>query len=527
MSESSKLNLTRRSFILGGAAGLVGAGATAALSGCNRKKGGEGGGSAELTGAIAYTATDINPIANTTVLGRSVFWHISEGLYNIDFHTFKTYNGLAALSPTKVNDYTYDVILRDNAKFSNGAPVTTDDVIKSFKDNMKDEIFGSLLGFIKDVTAKDSKTVTFTLNYPFENLLEKRLAIVFIYPASMSKDELKSKPIGSGPWTLKTFDGNNGGRIEFGKNEYYEGKYAAPTDSMVWDCLLDNTSRTTAITDRTTLAMESVPDLNTGQITSSGATVDYVQGFSTCYFMFNCLKPPFNDVRVRQAINYAINVQSLIDVQLDGHATPATSFLPKSHPNYHKASTVYDYDPEKAKQLLAEAGQSNLNCVLTINNFWPKNLAPQIQSDLKAVGVNAELDVKTVQWNTLAESNSILPYDFMLTPGDPSQICDDVDLLMSFWYGDNAWMNGRSCWKKSAPEKWNELSNLMQRARESSSASTQQTLWNQCFDIIAENCPLLPFLHRELGTAYLGDKLSNFKPIATPGLSFLGASASE
>lgn len=178
--------------------------------------------------------------------------------------------------------------------------------------------------------------------------------------------------------------------------------------------------------------MESVPDLNTGQITSSGATVDYVQGFSNCYFMFNCLKAPFNDVRVRQAINYAINVQSLIDVQLDGHATPATSFLPKSHPNYHKASTVYDYNPEKAKQLLAEAGVPNLNCTLTVNNFWPKNLAPQIQSDLKAVGVNAELDVKTVQWNTLAESNSILPYDFMLTPGDPSQICDDVDLLISF-----------------------------------------------------------------------------------------------
>ena len=88
-------------------------------------------------------------------------------------------------------------------------------------------------------------------------------------------------------------------------------------------------------------------------------------------------------------------------------------------------------------------------------------------------------------------------------------------------------MNGRSCWKKAAPDKWNELSTLMQRARESSSASTQQTLWNQCFDIIAENCPLLPFLHRELGTAYLSDKLTNFKPIATPGLSFLGASASD
>ena len=88
-------------------------------------------------------------------------------------------------------------------------------------------------------------------------------------------------------------------------------------------------------------------------------------------------------------------------------------------------------------------------------------------------------------------------------------------------------MKGRSCWKKSDPGKYSELADLMQRARESSSSSTQQTLWNQCFDIIAENCPLFPMFHRELGTAYWADVLSGFKPISTPGLDFLGVRASE
>lgn len=198
MADSKRMNVTRRSFLLGGSAALAGAGL--AMSGCNHKKGGEGeGGGAEITAGVAYSDTQISPVANMSALGRAVLWHISEGLYNIDFHTFKTYNGLAALSPTKVNDYTYDVVLRDDAKFSDGNPVTPEDVIHSFKANIENETFSALLGFIKDVTKKDAKTVTFSLNYPFENLIEQRLAIVYIFPANQPANEIKSKPIGTGP----------------------------------------------------------------------------------------------------------------------------------------------------------------------------------------------------------------------------------------------------------------------------------------------------------------------------------------
>ena len=264
--------------------------------------------------------------------------------------------------------------------------------------------------------------------------------------------------------------------VEFVKNPHYDGKYIAPTDTMLWDVLTDNTSRTTALTDRTVLAMEAVPDINTGQITTSGASVGYAQGFSCAYFMFNCLKAPFNDVRVRQAFHYAVNYESLIDVQLDGHASPATSFLPINHPSYHRTSTVYDYNPDKARELLQQAGHESIDLTMIVNSNWVKNLAPQIQNDLKEVGINCELDIKSIPWNSLGESNDVLPYDVILTPGDPTQIGDDVDLIMSFWYGDNVWMNGRTCWKKADPANFNKLSTLMQKAREASDETTQQNL---------------------------------------------------
>ena len=142
--------------------------------------------------------------------------------------------------------------------------------------------------------------------------------------------------------------------------------------------------------------MEAVPEKSSEKITSKGAKVDYVQGFSCAYFMFNTLKPPFNDKRVRQAFHYAVNKQNLIDKNLDGHASASTSLLPGNHPNYHKASVVYEYSEDKAKQLLTEAGQSNINCTLTVDNEWVANLATDIKNDLAKVGINVELDVKPI-----------------------------------------------------------------------------------------------------------------------------------
>lgn len=81
--------------------------------------------------------------------------------------------------------------------------------------------------------------------------------------------------------------------------------------------------------------------------------------------------------------------------------------------------------------------------------------------------------------------------------------------------------------RKSNPQKLDELQSLMQRARECTSSSTQQSLWNQCFDIIAELAAIYPLFHRELGTAFLSDKLANFRPISTTGLDFLGVSSKE
>ena len=535
MEKPLKSPLTRRTFLAGSAVAAAAAGLT--LAGCggggSEEKPADNGGDAPqsdtpaaggtLTGAMAYTSTNVNPIGNSSALMLAATWHVFEGLYDLDLHTYKTYNALAAGDPVKVSDTEYEVTLRDGAKFSSGDAVTVDDVVNAFEKNMADATYGAFLEFIEGVKAKDDTTVTFTLKYPFESLLKGRLSVVKIFPASLTEDDLKTKPIGSGPWMYDTINGDDGGTINFVPNTNYDGKYKATADNMAWNITLDATARTTALQEATVQVMENVPDANADQLTAAGATVDYLQGFNQPFFMFNTLKKPFDDYRVRQAFFYAVNVDKLISNQMDGHAAAITSFLPEDHENYHKAATVYTYDPEKAKALLEEAGASDLSFTLLTNNNWVKDLAPQIKEDLSAIGVNCTIQEEKINWSALAPSDSELPYDVMLTPGDPTCFGNDPDLLMSWWYGDNVWTDGRSCWKKAADGKWAELQDLMQQARVADSAA-QQELWNQCFDLLAEQVPLYPLFHRQLATGYQDSMISGFEPIATTGLVFLGAS---
>ncbi len=517
--------LTRRGFLAGTAA--TGAVAALALSGCGSNSSSSASSAAEgstaaeaITAALNYSSTNYSPVGCSSALILAATWHVFEGLYDMDLHNYSPYTALASGEPVKVSDTEYEVSLRDGAKFSDGTDVTAADVVASFEANMADDTYGAFLSFISGVAAKDDKTVTFTLNYPFEPLLKGRLSVVKIFPASLSADQLKTTPIGSGPWMYDTINGDDGGRITFIPNENYNGTMPATCQSMDWNVLKDDTSRVTAITDGSVNAITDVPAANADQVSGAGAAVEDVPSFTLPFLMFNTKKAPFNDKRVRQAFFYAIDMDKLIANAMAGHAAAATSFLPEGYANYHRASTVYTYDTEKAKQLLAEAQQESISCELMVNNTWVAALAAQIKEDLAAVGIEATIKETAIDWASLAPSDDILPYDVMLTSGDPSCFGNDPDLLMTWWYGDNVWTQGRSCWNTTT--EWAGLQTLLQQAREAADTTQQQEIWNQCFDIIAEEVPIYPLFHKEVSTGYYSEKLEDFAPISTTGLVFLG-----
>ena len=532
--------LTRRAFVAGTAATAL------ALAGCSVEQpiepgpapadpaddnaptepvAAQSGVARTLTAAVAYEGSDPNPIGTSSGVFLAAGWHVFEGLYELNMHTYRAECGLAADAPVQIDDLEYEVTLREDTVFSDGSPLTSADVVNAFERNGESDLYGAFLSFITAVSAPDERTVRFKLNAPMGSVLQERLALVRVFPATLTDEELASKPIGSGPWCYETINAADGGRISFTANHRYTGPWPATCERMEWSVLLDDKRRTDELIDKDVMAMEAAPVVRAEELADAGATVEWVPGFNLPFLMFNCEKPPFDDVRVRQALLYAIDVDSLIGTYMAGHARAATSLLPDYFRHYHRAATVYSYDPEKARKLLAEAGVDELALTLRANDNWVSTLAPAIAEDWKAVGVTAEvvlLDTPALfaDLSTEPEAGTLLAFDVVLSPGDPSCFGNDADLIISWWYGDNVWTRARSRW--ATTPAFAEMAELLAEARSKTSEDEQQPLWNQCFDIIAAEVPLYPLFHRETATAWWTAQLDDYDPISATGLNFLG-----
>ena len=534
--------LTRRAFVAGTAATAL------ALAGCSVEQpiepgpapadpaddnaptepvAAQSGVARTLTAAVAYEGSDPNPIGTSSGVFLAAGWHGFEGLYELNMHTYRAECGLAADAPVQIDDLEYEVTLREDTVFSDGSPLTSADVVNAFERNGESDLYGAFLSFITAVSAPDERTVRFKLNAPMGSVLQERLALVRVFPATLTDEELASKPVGSGPWCYETINAADGGRISFTANHRYTGPWPATCERMEWSVLLDDTRRTDELIDKDVMVMvmEAAPVVRAEELADAGATVEWVPGFNLPFLMFNCEKPPFDDVRVRQALLYAIDVDSLIGTYMAGHARAATSLLPDYFRHYHRAATVYSYDPEKARKLLAEAGVDELALTLRANDNWVSTLAPAIAEDWKAVGVTAEvvlLDTTALfaDLSTEPEPGTLLPFDVVLSPGDPSCFGNDADLIISWWYGDNVWTRARSRW--ATTPAFAEVAELLAEARSKTSEDEQQPLWNQCFDIIAAEVPLYPLFHRETATAWWTAQLDDYDPISATGLNFLG-----
>ncbi|MBV7363329.1 ABC transporter substrate-binding protein [Actinomycetaceae bacterium TAE3-ERU4] len=473
-----------------------------------------------ITAQVAYASLKFDPTSTSGALPLAANWHVTEALFDLDMATFKTYPALAAGDPEKISDTEYKFTLRKDAKFSDGEPVTPADVVKSFDRTMKEgSLYLSMLDFIDKVEPSGDNAVVIKLKKPFPLFLQ-RLPLVHIVPAKATDAELTAKPIGTGPWKYVEI---NEQQVKFEKNDLYNGSKPAPAKNMVWNVNVDDTARVTAMQQGDSDVMENVPAKAFKTLESSGSKIETVQGFNQAFIMFNTKKAPFDNNKVRQAVFYAVDAQKLIENQLAGQAEAVTSFLPKNFANYHEAKVVYKHDVEKAKALLKEAGvNAPINTTLyTTDHKWVTDLAPQIKNNLAEVGINVKIEsMKSSALYPNITDKDNADFSMVLAPGDPSVFGNDPDLLMNWWYGDNAWTKKRTFWNGS--EGYKQLHAAMDKAL-ASEGDAQQQAWNECFDILSEQVPLYPLFHRKVSTAVKDGVFSEFQPIGTTGLSFLNA----
>ncbi len=524
--------LSRRTFL-----GLTGATAAVAglgLAGCGGDTGGttdggsgstagtEGGGT--ITAGSAYAPSDYNPTSTSSAFCLGANWHVLEGLYGTDPHDYSTFTELATGDPEQVDETHFTITVREGAAFSTGDPVTTEDIVESFDRTKANATYAAFLTPIDSLEATDDTTITVTTSIANFSLLKERLALVRVFPAGTTDDELANTPIGSGPWMYDSITDNT---VDLVPNPNYNGDHAAADAGLHYDILTDATARMTAQQQGTTLVMESVTADAIETIEGDGCKIDKVQGFGTRFIMFNTTKAPWDNVTARKAIMFAINTDQMIENIFSGLAATAKSYIPQDFPNYQEAATVYTYDQDQAKSLLDEAGVTPGNLIIrTTDNTQAEQMGIQAQQDLQALGFTVEIKTETSQATYAAIDGGSDDFDILIAPGDPSCWGADPDLLLNWWYGDNVWQQTRTGWSGS-PE-FAQIRELMNTAL-GQSGDEQQATWKQVYDIIADNVVLYPLVHVQTVTASWADAsaspsktaIEGFEGIGTTGMSFI------
>lgn len=476
-----------------------------------------------IDAAISYElgTNGYDPMSTTSALTIAANWHTLEGLTEIDPASGKVYAALAQALP-KGDSTSVTVHLREGARFHNGQPVTPEDVAYSFQrvlDPANKSLYASFIPFIQQVTPSGPNAVNIQLSQAV-NLLPERLSVVKIVPKQAVEADaaaFDANPIGSGPFKM-TDNGGTSKTVRFERNDDYNGPRPARAKHMVWQVIPDASTRSNAIQSESVQAIDSVPYLSITQLKAT-SKVESVQGFGLLFAMFN--NDPsnsFNDLRNRQAFLYAIDMDKVIEVAMLDQASKATSFLQEDHPNYHRASTVYERDVDKARKLFQASGLQSLRMLCT-DHDWVKKCTPLIEQSLKEAGVDVDFIEKKSSdvYNTIDGKPEA--YDVVIAPGDPSVFGNDPDLLMRWWFSGDTWTESRMHWKGQPAFK--KMQQLLDSALYAPDKKEQQQRWNECFDLLSETVPLYPLFHRKTPTAWNPSTLVNFKPISLTGLRFL------
>ncbi|MBB3772550.1 peptide/nickel transport system substrate-binding protein/oligopeptide transport system substrate-binding protein [Angulomicrobium tetraedrale] len=319
---------------------------------------------------------------------------------------------------------TYTFKLRKGVKFSNGREVVPADVKYSIERAVDPKtqgpgagFFGAIAGFddfsagkatgLSGIETPDTETVVFKLSRPDATFLHV-LAINFasVVPkeaVEAAAGDFGKKPVGSGTFVLK--DWVIGQKLVFARNPDYFVKGVPHIDSFTIEIGQEPLVALLRLQKgEVDIAGDGIPPAKFLEISKSPDAKDLIvdgQQLHTGYVTLNTKIKPFDNVKVRQALNMAINKDRLVRI-VNGRATPANQPLPPAMPGYDTAYKGYAYDVAKAKALLKEAGYADgFSTVLYSTNTDPQpRIAQAIQQDLAAVGVKAEI-------KALAQSNVI------------------------------------------------------------------------------------------------------------------------
>ena len=381
--------------------------------------------SGEWTIAVGEDPDTLDPQKTAAAVTGTVYHYLGDSLVSKDFDG-KIAPGLAKSWNVAADALTWTFEIKDGVKLHDGTPLDAAAIKASFEralsPDTKSPIAGSLLGPVDSIQAA-GQTLTVKLKNPFavflDNMSDPRIAPVSLAAVNKAGDQFGRQPVSTGPWKLTEWQA--GTRIVLQRNtDYAWGPpfvHAGPPyiDKLNFRVLPEPATATAAFeageVDQLTITPSDVKRL---QATDKYDIQKFLRLGVGLFMEFNVTKPPFDDLNVRQAMNYAINKDDVMQTGIDGLGELAYGPLPSSIWGYWPGIKDYapSYDTAKAKQLFADAGWKpngqnllekngetfNFTLISLPTDTWVKS-AQVIQSQLKQIGVT--MDIQTFEFGTL------------------------------------------------------------------------------------------------------------------------------
>lgn len=405
--ERGAMRLSRRSALKGVVATSLATGITSGLGMAGVGLGRSaflGTARAQATGAIAIALPEepntMDPQYADGVLEYTVLVNVMDGLFTTGPGTEVV--PVLVESWEQPDDLTWDFRLRQGVQFHNGEPLTAEAVKVSYDRSVNPDLNARRTWAadvnITEVEVVDDHTVRFHTSDPTPHMLARLANDHFIYPpkyiAENDPSVVARHPIGTGAYVFQEWV--PGERITLTANPDYWGDPKPSIETATWRFIPEDTSRLASLKAgevdlMRSLLPTSIEDVNAQENLEAVS----VEGTRRVYIGLNTKLSPTDDVRVRQALNYGTDVETICEVILGGSTTRMVNWAEPAFRN--PEVTGYSYDPERARQLLAEAGYpEGLQLTWDLATTGTVGIAefPQaIAISLREIGVEVELNV--------------------------------------------------------------------------------------------------------------------------------------
>lgn len=395
----------------------------------------------------------------------------------------------------QLDDRTWEFRLRSGVVFHNGEPFTAADV-KFTYDRILDPDTGSpvafLLGPVKEVEVVDDLTVRIRTEVPFapivRHLAHPAMSILNEKAVREAGDNYGTRvAVGTGPFRFVEWV--RGSHIVLERNPDWWGGDVL-SEKIVFRIIPDDTVRAIELeTGGVDIAFNLDPIDRMRLEGDPNVNISVVETASTTYIGFNVQKPPFDDVRVRRAIAHAIDVDPLVDVIYEGMAVRARAPLAPKVFGAQQELEPYEYNPERARQLLAEAGYPNGFSATIWTDQAPLRVqsAEVVQENLRAVGITARIQV--LEWGAYLSETAAGKHDMFILGWSTVTADADYGLFPQFHSSQRGAAGNRSFYANPRVDE------LLELGRASSDPEVRLAAYREVQEIIWDEVPVLFLMH--------------------------------